>query len=58
MFFKVANHRFTVVAMDVVYTMPYASDVVVIAPGQTTDVLLKANQPIGSYYILLQFITR
>ncbi|ESW12433.1 hypothetical protein PHAVU_008G112100 [Phaseolus vulgaris] len=51
MFFKVANHRFTVVAIDAVYTTPYATDVVVIAPGQTTDVLLEANQPIGSYYM-------
>ncbi|KAK7339791.1 hypothetical protein VNO77_20476 [Canavalia gladiata] len=51
MFFKVANHKFTVVATDAVYTTPYVTDVVVVAPGQTTDVLLKADQPIGSYYM-------
>ncbi|XP_027352545.1 laccase-7-like [Abrus precatorius] len=51
MFFKVANHNFTVVAIDAVYTTPYATDLIVIAPGQTTDALLKADQPIGSYYM-------
>ncbi|KAK4270418.1 hypothetical protein QN277_023455 [Acacia crassicarpa] len=51
MFFKVANHKFTVVAVDAGYTTPYITDVVVIAPGQTTDVLLKADQPEGSYYM-------
>ncbi|KAI9080127.1 hypothetical protein K1719_037943 [Acacia pycnantha] len=51
MFFKVANHKFTVVAVDAGYTTPYITDVVVIAPGQTTDVLLKADQPVGSYYM-------
>ncbi|KAK7395171.1 hypothetical protein VNO78_15717 [Psophocarpus tetragonolobus] len=51
MFFKVASHKLTVVAIDAVYTTPYVTDVVVIAPGQTTDVLLKANRPIGSYYM-------
>ncbi|KAF7845427.1 laccase-7-like [Senna tora] len=51
MFFKIANHNFTVVAVDAEYTTPYATDVVVVAPGQTTDVLLKADQPVGSYYM-------
>ncbi|KAK9193409.1 hypothetical protein WN944_004106 [Citrus x changshan-huyou] len=51
LFFKIANHNFTVVAIDACYTEPYVTDVVVIAPGQTTDVLLKADQPVGSYYM-------
>ncbi|XP_054781437.1 laccase-7-like [Prosopis cineraria] len=51
MFFKLANHKFTVVAVDAGYTTPYVTDVVVIAPGQTTDVLLTADQPVGSYYM-------
>nr|KYP45700.1 Laccase-8 [Cajanus cajan] len=50
-FFKLANHNFTVVAIDAVYTPPLVTDVVVAGPGQTTDVLLEANQPIGSYYM-------
>jgi laccase len=51
LFFKIANHNMTVVAIDASYTKPYVTDVVVVAPGQTTDVLLFANQPVGSYYM-------
>lgn len=40
-----------VVAIDATYTKPYSTDVVLVAPGQTTDVLITANQPIGSYYM-------
>ncbi|KAL2935669.1 Laccase-7 [Bienertia sinuspersici] len=49
-FFKIANHKMTVVAIDASYTDPYETDVVVSAPGQTVDVLLSADQPVGSYY--------
>ncbi|XP_050213575.1 laccase-7 [Mercurialis annua] len=51
LFFKVANHNMTVVAVDAAYTNPYVTDVVVTGPGMTTDVLLKADQPVGSYYM-------
>ncbi|GAB2282684.1 hypothetical protein Dimus_017222 [Dionaea muscipula] len=51
LFFKIANHNFTVVAIDASYTEPYDTDVVLVAPGQTTDILLTANQSIGSYYM-------
>ncbi|KAM7531934.1 hypothetical protein LguiB_035344 [Lonicera macranthoides] len=51
LFFKIANHKMTVVAVDAAYTSPYVTDVVVIAPGQTADVLLTANQPRASYYM-------
>ncbi|KAJ4704540.1 Laccase [Melia azedarach] len=44
LFYKIANHKMTVVAVDASYTNPYVTDVVVIAPGQTVDVLLKADQ--------------
>ncbi|KAG9140200.1 hypothetical protein Leryth_021763 [Lithospermum erythrorhizon] len=50
-FFKIANHNLTVVATDGIYTNPYHSPLVVIAPGQTLDVLLRANQPPGKYYM-------
>ncbi|KAJ0829833.1 putative laccase [Helianthus annuus] len=50
-FFKIANHSFTVVAIDAAYTNPYQTDVIVIGPGQTTDVLLTANQSQGLYYM-------
>ncbi|XWS55587.1 hypothetical protein CRYUN_Cryun09bG0013500 [Craigia yunnanensis] len=51
LFYKIANHKLTVVAVDASYTKPYVSDVIVIAPGQTVDVLLAANQHVGSYYM-------
>lgn len=51
LFFKIANHKLTVVAIDASYTEQYVTDVVVVAPGQTTDVLLTADQPVGSYYM-------
>ncbi|BBH06220.1 laccase 7 [Prunus dulcis] len=51
LFYKIANHNMTVVAIDAAYTTPYVTDVVVIAPGQTTDVLITANQQTGSYYM-------
>ncbi|XP_077238839.1 laccase 7 [Tasmannia lanceolata] len=51
LFFKIANHNMTVVAVDASYTNPFPTDVVVVAPGQTTDVLLTADQPSGRYYM-------
>ncbi|XP_027352757.1 laccase-7-like [Abrus precatorius] len=52
LFFKIANHNFTVVAVDASYTDRYVTDVIVIAPGQSADVLFTANQPNGSYYMV------
>ena len=51
MFMKVAKHIFTVVAVDAGYTNPYITELLVIAPSQNVDVLLKADQPVGSYYM-------
>ncbi|KAL5709326.1 laccase [Ranunculus cassubicifolius] len=50
-FFKLAGHRFSVVGVDASYTKPYDTDVIVTGPGQTTDALFTANQPIGEYYM-------
>ncbi|XVE76480.1 hypothetical protein DITRI_Ditri12bG0176600 [Diplodiscus trichospermus] len=51
LFYKIANHKMKVVAVDAGYTEPYVTDVVFVAPGQTVDVLLAADQPVGSYYM-------
>ncbi|PKI53840.1 hypothetical protein CRG98_025735 [Punica granatum] len=51
LFFKIADHKMTIVAVDAVYTKPYVTDVVLVTPGQTTDVLLTANQAPGAYYM-------
>ncbi|KAH7405545.1 hypothetical protein KP509_15G075100 [Ceratopteris richardii] len=50
-YFGVANHRLTVVEADAEYTQPLARDIVVLSPGQTTNVLIRANQSVGNYYM-------
>ncbi|AQK48351.1 Putative laccase family protein [Zea mays] len=42
-FIKIAGHKFTVVAADANYVTPYATDVIVIAPGETMDALVIAD---------------
>lgn len=39
-----ANHSLTVVEIDAVYTKPFTTTAIMIAPGQTTNVLLTADQ--------------
>ncbi|XP_023766287.1 laccase-15 [Lactuca sativa] len=52
LFFAIANHSLTVVGADGSYTKPFTKDYVIIAPGQTLDCLLEANQKVrGSYYM-------
>ncbi|GLU11930.1 hypothetical protein SLE2022_286480 [Rubroshorea leprosula] len=51
LFFGVANHKMTVVAVDAAYTKPFTTNVIKIGPGQTTNVLLTANQPPAQYYM-------
>ncbi|XP_073270860.1 laccase-7-like [Primulina huaijiensis] len=51
LFFKIANHKMKVVAVDASYTNPYVTDVVVLAQGQTADVLIIADQTPGRYYM-------
>ncbi|VVB12901.1 unnamed protein product [Arabis nemorensis] len=53
LFFKIANHNMTVVALDAAYTKPYVTDVMVLTPGQTVDALLTADQPMGMYYMAI-----
>ncbi|XVF05816.1 hypothetical protein REPUB_Repub05bG0205600 [Reevesia pubescens] len=51
LFFGVANHKLTVVAVDAAYTKPFTTNVIMIAPGQTTNALLTADQPPARYYM-------
>lgn len=51
LFFEVANHQVKVVEVDAVYTKPFYTKAIVIAPGQTTNVLLEANKRSGSYFV-------
>lgn len=51
LFVGVAGHKLTVVEVDAVYTKPLQVSYILIAPGQTTNVLLTADQVPGSYYL-------
>ncbi|KAF5192706.1 Laccase-12 [Thalictrum thalictroides] len=51
LFFTVANHRLTVVGIDASYTKQLTTSVLMLGPGQTTDVLITTNQPAGRYYM-------
>ncbi|KAI8025486.1 Laccase-2 [Camellia lanceoleosa] len=44
LFFAIAGHTMTVVEIDAVYTKPFTTQAMLIAPGQTTNVLIQANQ--------------
>ncbi|KAK6925389.1 Multicopper oxidase, N-terminal, partial [Dillenia turbinata] len=43
LFFAVANHTLTIVEADAVYTKPFTTSAIMIAPGQTTNVLITAD---------------
>ncbi|CAN6349371.1 unnamed protein product [Urochloa humidicola] len=51
-FFKIAGHKFTVVASDANYVNPYTTDLIVIAPGETIDALVVADAAPGMYYMV------
>lgn len=51
LFFKVAGHVLTVVEVDASYTKPFKTNTVLIAPGQTTNVLLTAHKSSGRYLV-------
>ncbi|KAL3518160.1 hypothetical protein ACH5RR_020749 [Cinchona calisaya] len=43
LFFSIANHTLTVVEADALYVKPFETDILLITPGQTTNVLLKTK---------------
>lgn len=44
LFFAISNHTLTVVEIDAVYTKPFSTKAIMIAPGQTTNVLITTDQ--------------
>ncbi|KAL3630557.1 high-affinity glucose transporter [Castilleja foliolosa] len=52
LFFKIANHNLTVVGADASYVKPFTTDVLMLGPGQTTDVLITADQTPSRYYVV------
>ncbi|GLJ26190.1 hypothetical protein SUGI_0502520 [Cryptomeria japonica] len=51
LFVAIAGHEMTVVGVDASYTKPYKTNILVLGPGQTTDVLVNFYKKEGSYYI-------
>ncbi|KAL0919559.1 hypothetical protein M5K25_011659 [Dendrobium thyrsiflorum] len=51
LFVSIAGHSMTVVSADASYTKPFTTSVLMLGPGQTTDVLVTTNQPSSRYYI-------
>jgi laccase len=54
LFFSIANHSLTVVEADARYVKPFTTNVLVITPGQTTNVLLKTkpHDPNATFFML------
>ncbi|CAB4320397.1 unnamed protein product [Prunus armeniaca] len=50
-FFAIAGHNLTVVETDAVYTKPFTSQAILIAPGQTTNILVQAKQAPDRYFM-------
>ncbi|KAL8517546.1 hypothetical protein ACS0TY_015703 [Phlomoides rotata] len=44
LFFSIVNHNLTVVEVDAVYVKPFKTNIVLISPGQTTNVLLRTKR--------------
>ncbi|KAK6234406.1 hypothetical protein QUC31_006812 [Theobroma cacao] len=51
LFFTVANHKLTVVGADASYLKPFTTSVIMLGPGQTTDVLIRGDQAPAQYYM-------
>ncbi|GLU11471.1 hypothetical protein SLE2022_282120 [Rubroshorea leprosula] len=52
LFFKIADHQLTVVEVDATYVKPFKTETIVIAPGQTTNVLVEADRLTGQYMVV------
>ncbi|KAL0338215.1 UNVERIFIED_CONTAM: Laccase-4 [Sesamum angustifolium] len=51
LFFKIAGHKLNVVEVDATYVKPFKTDTVLIAPGQTTNVIVVADHGAGKYML-------
>ncbi|PWA76949.1 laccase 3 [Artemisia annua] len=49
LFFSIANHKLTVVATDAAYTKQFTTNVIMVGPGQTTNILLTSDRQPGRY---------
>ncbi|KAI4325811.1 hypothetical protein MLD38_031175 [Melastoma candidum] len=51
LFFAISGHKLTVVEVDAVYTKPFTTEAILIAPGQTTNVLVRTDRVLGRYFM-------
>ncbi|KAK6778369.1 hypothetical protein RDI58_025087 [Solanum bulbocastanum] len=51
LFFKIAGHKMTVVEVDATYVKPFKTGTIIIAPGQTTNVIVTADKGSGKYMV-------
>ncbi|KAH7554580.1 hypothetical protein JRO89_XS12G0239100 [Xanthoceras sorbifolium] len=51
LFFAIAGHNMTVIEIDAAYTKPFTTQAILIAPGQTTNVVVKADQSPSRYFM-------
>lgn len=51
LFFAIAKHKLTLVGKDGSYMKPFNTDHIMITPGQSMDVLFRANQPPSQYFM-------
>lgn len=49
--FTLDSHNFTVIANDFVPVVPYVTDSVVVGGGQRYDIIIEADQAVGSYWM-------
>ncbi|GFZ01695.1 laccase 12 [Actinidia rufa] len=57
LFFAVANPTGSLIAADAAYNKPFTTSILMLGPGQTTDVLLTADQTPGGYYMAARACT-
>ncbi|GJQ96387.1 laccase-17-like protein [Tanacetum coccineum] len=53
LFFSIANHTLKVVEADAIYVKPFDTETIILAPGQTTNVLLKTKSKFPGAYFLM-----
>ncbi|KAL3536492.1 hypothetical protein ACH5RR_004953 [Cinchona calisaya] len=51
LFFKIAGHTLTVVEVDATYVKPFKTDTILVAPGQTTNVIVTTDRSAGKYIV-------
>ncbi|KAK8598562.1 hypothetical protein V6N13_094528 [Hibiscus sabdariffa] len=51
LFFKISSHQLTIVEVDATYVKPFKTDTIVIAPRQTTNVLVTTHCGGGKYMV-------